>query len=83
MSLNVTLSATESVTVTPAEVVDLSGTVSINRIIDLPKQRKVIAVVEGLGRITLDELSGDNYDTPSEWSNADVVTAVTNYIQSN
>lgn len=81
MSLNVSLSATESVTLRPAEVVELSGDVSISRIIDLPKQRKVIAVVDGLGRINLEELSGDNYDTPNEWSNADVVTAVANYIR--
>jgi hypothetical protein len=70
-------------TVQPAQTVTLSGPVKINRIVDIPDEKKVIAFVDGLGRIVLDELSGDNYDVPAEWMNSDVVTAVENYIANN
>lgn len=72
---------TETTYVTqPEQSVTVSGDVVIRRIVDFPGEKKVVAFVEGVGRLELDELSGDNYDTPAEWTNADVVTAVTNIL---
>lgn len=64
----------------PETSVTLQGPVVVRRIVDIPGEKKVIAFVEGIGRLELDELSGDNYDVPAEWSNADVVNAVSNLI---
>lgn len=83
MSLSITLSGQKEVVTQPQETVTLNGEVSIRRIVDIPGERQVVVFVDGLGRIELDELSGDNYDTPAEWSNADVLTALTNYINAN
>ena len=83
MSLSITLSDQKEVVTQPQETVTLNGEVSIRRIVDIPGERQVVVFVDGLGRIELDELSGDNYDTPAEWSNADVLTALTNYINGN
>jgi len=83
MSLSITLSDQKEVVTQPQETVTLKGEVSIRRIVDIPGDRQVVVFVDGLGRIELDELSGDNYDTPAEWSNADVLTALTNYINAN
>lgn len=83
MSLSITLSGIKEVVTQPQETVTLNGEVSIRRIVDIPGERQVVVFVDGLGRIELDELSGDNYDTPAEWSNADVLTALTNYINAN
>jgi hypothetical protein len=81
-NLSIDLSSAKTVVTQPEESVTLEGEVVIRRIVDIPGEKQVIAVVEGIGRLKLDELSGDNYDTPAEWSNADVVTAVTNIINS-
>jgi hypothetical protein len=83
MSLSITLSDQKEVVTQPQETVTLNGEVSIRRIVDIPGERQVVVFVDGLGRIELDELSGDNYDTPAEWSNADILTALTNYINAN
>lgn len=83
MSLSITLSGQKEVVTQPQETVTLNGEVSIRRIVDIPGERQVVVFVDSLGRIELDELSGDNYDTPAEWSNADVLTALTNYINAN
>jgi hypothetical protein len=47
----------------------------IERIVDVPKEKKVFVFIKGQ-RIELPELSGDNYDNPDEWTNADIVAAV-------
>ena len=78
--LTVNLSSEKNYVTQPEQSVTLSGDVVIRRIVDIPGQKKVVAFVEGVGRLELDELSGDNYDTPAEWTNADVVTAVTNLL---
>jgi len=83
MSLEVTLSQSKRVITQPEESETLSGNVEIKAIIDRPGDRKVIAFIEGIGRIELDELSGDNYDNPAEWTNSDVQTAVSNWIDAN
>lgn len=78
--LTVNLSSETKYVTQPEQSVTLNGDVIIRRIVDIPGQKKVVAFVEGVGRLELDELSGDNYDTPAEWTNADVVTAVTNIL---
>ena len=81
-NLSINLSSAKTVVTQPEESVTLEGEVIIRRIVDIPGEKQVVAFVEGIGRLELDELSGDNYDTPAEWSNDDVVTAVTNIINS-
>ena len=81
-NLSINLSSAKTVVTQPEESVTLEGEVVIRRIVDIPGEKQVVAFVEGIGRLELDELSGDNYDTPAEWSNVDVVTAVTNIINS-
>jgi hypothetical protein len=82
MSLSVTLPNEIVVVTSPAVTTTLPTEVKIERIVDIPGEREVAVFVEGLGRIVLDNLSGDNYDTPSEWSNESVIESVTNYILS-
>lgn len=79
-NLTINLTSEKKFVTQPEQSVTLEGEVIINRIVDIPGEKRVIAFVEGIGRLDLDELSGDNYDTPAEWTNADVVTAVTNLI---
>ena len=81
-NLSINLSSAKTVVTQPEESVTLEGEVVIRRIVDIPGEKQVVAFVEGIGRLELDELSGDNYDTPAEWSNADVVTAVKAIINS-
>ena len=78
--LTVNLSLEKKYVTQPEQSVTVSGDLVIRRIVDFPGEKKVVAFVEGVGRLELDELSGDNYDTPAEWTNADVVTAVTNLL---
>jgi hypothetical protein len=79
-NLTVNISSATSYVTQPATSISVEGDLNIQRIVDIPGQKKVIAFVENIGQIDLDELSGDNYDTPAEWTNADVVTAVKNVI---
>lgn len=81
--LTVNISTETTYVTQPEQSVTLNGDVVIRRIVDIPGEKKVVAFVEGVGRLELDELSGDNYDTPAEWTNADVVTAVANIINGN
>jgi len=79
-NLTINLTSEKKFVTQPEQSITISGEVIISRIVDIPGEKRVIAFVEGIGRLDLDELSGDNYDTPAEWTNADVVTAVTNLI---
>lgn len=60
------------------EIAEIVSEIEIERIIDIPKQKKVIVFIGGK-RIELPSLSNDNYDNPSEWTNADIITAVKAY----
>ena len=80
--LSINLSSAKTVITQPEESVTLNGEVVIRRIVDIPGEKKVVAFVDDIGRLELDDLSGDNYDTPAEWTNADVVTAVKAIINS-
>jgi len=77
MSLNITFDAPQEIIVQP-EIKKTITQLSINRIVDIPSERKVAVFIDG-ERIELDALSGDNYDTPAEWSNATLVDAVKAY----
>lgn len=74
MSLKITLT-TPKVIVKQPEITETVTEVVIDRIVDIPGQRKVAVFISG-ERIELDALSGDNYDTPTEWNNAAIVNAV-------
>jgi hypothetical protein len=74
MSLQITLSEPKTIVKQP-EVTETISEITIDRIVDIPGERKVFAFAKG-SRIELDQLSGDNYDTPSEWTNQDVIDAV-------
>lgn len=78
MSLQIPIDESLSVVVTPAVIKTFVDNITINRIIDIPDEKKVRALVNGIF-IELDSLSGDNYDTPNEWTNADVIEAVKDY----
>tara|TARA_R110000744_G_scaffold37879_1_gene86591 strand:+ start:135 stop:389 length:255 start_codon:yes stop_codon:yes gene_type:complete len=81
MSLSVNIPSEKTITTVPAETVTVpAGNLKIRRIVDMPQQKKVFVILEELGQIELNELSGDNYDNPAEWTNADVQTAIANYI---
>lgn len=74
MSLQIPLTAPLTVVKQP-EVTETITEITIDRIVDIPSEKKVNVFIKGQ-RIELAQLSGDNYDTPNEWTNADVVAAV-------
>ena len=80
--LSINLPSAKTVVTQPEESVTLKGEIGIRRIVDIPGEKKVVAFVDEIGRLELDDLSGDNYDTPAEWTNADVVAAVKAIINS-
>ena len=80
MSLIITFDTPQEIIVQP-EIRKTITNLTINRIVDIPSERKVAVFVDG-ERIELDALSGDNYDTPDEWTNATLVNAVSAYYNS-
>lgn len=74
MSLKITLTTPKTIVKQP-EITETITEIVIDRIVDMPGQKKV-AVFIGGERIELEALSGDNYDNPTEWDNAAVVDAV-------
>jgi len=74
MSLKIELTTPIEVIRQP-EVKDTISEITIERIVDLPTEKKVVVFIRGQ-RIELDALSGDNYDTPEEWSNESLIAAV-------
>tara|TARA_B110000483_G_scaffold183370_1_gene216932 strand:+ start:183 stop:437 length:255 start_codon:yes stop_codon:yes gene_type:complete len=80
-NLSFNISSSKSVIVQSEETVTVpKGAVNIRRIVDYPGDKKVVAFVDGVGRLELSALSDANYDSPAEWTNADVVTAVKDII---
>jgi hypothetical protein len=82
MSLKVSVSANKTIITLPEQSVKLNGEITINRIVDMPSEKKVFVLTKELGKIDLPSLSDENYDTPSEWTNADVVSAIEQYVNS-
>jgi hypothetical protein len=74
MSLKITFT-TPKIIIKQPEITETITELVIDRIVDIPGEKKV-AVFIGGERIELETLSGDNYDTPTEWNNAAVVAAV-------
>ena len=80
MSLKVSISENKTIVTIPEQSVKLNGEITINRIVDMPSEKKVFVLTKELGKIDLPSLSDENYDTPSEWTNADVVSAIEQYV---
>tara|TARA_R110001592_G_scaffold71194_2_gene217848 strand:- start:127 stop:381 length:255 start_codon:yes stop_codon:yes gene_type:complete len=84
MSLKVNVPSQKTLTIQPAQTVSVpAGDINIRRIVDVPGEKRVSVFVDEIGQIDLDELSGGNYDSPANWTNADIQTAVSNYIAAN
>jgi|TARA_R110000787_G_C13130112_1_gene415965 hypothetical protein len=84
MSLKVNIPSQKTLTIQPAQTVSVpAGDINIRRIVDVPGEKRVSVFVDEIGQIDLDELSGSNYDSPANWTNADIQTAVSNYIAAN
>lgn len=77
MSLQITLNAPKTIVKQP-EITETISEITIDRIVDIPGEKKVFVFIKG-ERIELSQLSGDNYDTPNEWTNEAVVDAVKAY----
>ena len=74
MSLKIELTEPKVVVKQP-EITETITEITIDRIVDIPSMKKVFVFIKG-ERIELSQLSGDNYDTPNEWTNQDVIDAV-------
>ena len=74
MSLNFTLNSPKELVVREA-ITRTVNSLSIERIIDIPLERKIIVHIEELGRVTLDSLSDDNYNNPP-WTDELVIEAI-------
>jgi hypothetical protein len=73
------LQSPKTVTIHPAETIELS-TISIERVLDDPIQKKVIIWLSGFHQpIELGTLSGENYDNP-QWTNESLLQAVTDFV---
>ena len=80
MSLIITFDTPQEIIVRP-EVKKTITQLTVNRIVDIPSERKVAVFIDG-DRIELGALSGENYDTPDEWTNATLVDAIKAYYSS-
>jgi len=74
MSLQITLTEPKTIVKQP-EITETFSEIIIDRIVDFPSEKKVFVFINNK-RIELPQLSGDNYDSPNEWTNEDVVSAV-------
>ena len=76
MSLNIELTTPVKIVKQPLVEETISELV-IERIVDVPKEKKVFVFIKGeRDKVELANLSGDNYDVPDEWTNADIIAAV-------
>lgn len=76
MSLNIELTTPVKIVKQPL-VEETVKELVIERIVDVPKDKKVFVFIKGeRDKVELAGLSGDNYDVPDEWTNADIVAAV-------
>jgi len=74
--MSIKISLTNPITVVKQpEVTETISEITIERIVDIPSEKKVNVFIKGQ-KIELSQLSGDNYDTPNEWTNADIIAAV-------
>ena len=79
MSLTVSLSSSKTVTTIPAQTTTIdAGDVEILRIVDNPVEKQIKVFVNGIGEVSLDSLSDSNY--PTNWTNADIQSALLSYL---
>ena len=70
---------TKTVTTVPAQTTTLNaGDIEIFRIVDNPVEKQIKVFVNDIGEISLDSLSDSNY--PSDWTNADIQSALLSYL---
>jgi hypothetical protein len=68
--MDVNLGSTASIVTQPEQTISLS-TLTVERMVDLPNEKKVFVFIKELGnQVTLWE--GASYDAIGEWTNADV-----------
>jgi hypothetical protein len=67
--MKITLSAQKEIVV--AEQVKTVNEISINRMVDLPQQKKVLVFTNELGQVVLWE--GTAYDAIGQWTDQDVI----------
>jgi hypothetical protein len=67
--MKITLENPKELTIRPAQVKTISE-ITIDRMVDLPKQKKVIIFSKELGMVTLWE--GESYDLIGQWTDLDV-----------
>lgn len=77
MSLQIPITTPITLELAPARTQTLQDSVTIERIVDIPSQKLVRVFIAGTV-LELEELSGENYDTPEEWTNESIVQAVKN-----
>ena len=53
----------------------------VNRVIDNPTHKNVVAVIKGAGKVKVDALCGSNYDNP-QWSNETLAAALSSQFTS-
>jgi hypothetical protein len=68
--MKITLSTPKEIIVV-AEQVKTVNEISINRMVDLPQQKKVLVFTNELGQVVLWE--GAAYDTIGQWTDQDVI----------
>ena len=74
MSLQIDLQTPLKIVKQPL-VEETSTEIVIERIIDIPQEKKEFVVIKG-DRLVLIGLSGDKHDNPEEWTNSDIIEAV-------
>lgn len=74
MSLKIALTSPQTIIKQP-EITETVSEIVIERIVDIPALKKVFVFIRG-ERIELPQISGENYDSPKEWTNNDVIAAV-------
>jgi hypothetical protein len=68
--MKITLSTQKEIVVV-AEQVKTVNEISINRMVDLPQQKKVLVFTNELGQVVLWE--GTTYDAIGQWTDQDVI----------
>ena len=69
--------------VTISHIKPLSGDIIVTNIIDRVEKKELYVDIHNLGHFKLDNMSGDMYDSPSDWTKTKVKNAVKNFIAIN
>ena len=74
MSLVINFSNPKEFVVHPAQTIT-TKTLTVHAVLDKPQDKIVVAIVEGLGNVIVEGLSGPNYNNPP-WTDDALVTAL-------